>query len=513
MNFAVFGLGNKTYEHYNEMGKYVDKKLEDAGAKRMHKLGLGDDDANLEDDFITWKEDFWASVCKEFGIEATGEDFSMRQYEAKTLAEGDYKPEKLYKGEPARLRSFITQRPPFDAKNPFMAPIRVNRGLHADNSDRFCMHIELDIKDSRIRYDAGDHVAIYPTNNLQLVDKLGELLGVDLDTVFTMINLDEDSTKKHPFPCPTTYRTALSHYVDITALPRTHVMKELAEYTQDAEEKEKLTQMATTTPEGKALYQSWIIDSCRHITHILEDMPNCKPPIDHIMELLPRLQPRFYSISSSSRIHPESIHITGVVVEYKTSTGRTNLGVATTWLKPMMPAEDKEFKVPAYVRRSQFRLPNRPQTPVVMVGPGTGLAPFRGFIQERSWQKEQGKPVGETHLFFGCRNKDVDFIYRDELEAYEKEGVLTLHTAFSRDQADKVYVTHRMRERSADLWRLIGEEGGHLYVCGDAKMMAKDVHNIIEEVVIEHGKMSKEEAEAYIKKMEQQKRYSADVWS
>ena len=513
MNFAVFGLGNKTYEHFNSMGKYVDKRLEELGANRIHKLGLGDDDANLEDDFITWKEDFWQSVCREFDIEATGEDFSMRQYEAKVLGEGDYNPEKLYSGEPARLRSFITQRPPFDAKNPYMAPVSVNKALHADGSDRHCMHIELSIKDSRIRYDAGDHVAIYPTNDLTLVDRLGELLRIDLDTVFTMINLDEDSTKKHPFPCPTTYRTALAHYVDITALPRTHVMKELADYTEDPAEKEKLTQMATTTPEGKELYKTWVQDACRHITHILEDLPGCKPKVDHLMELLPRLQPRFYSISSSARVHPDSVHITAVVVEYQTSTGRTNKGVATTWLRPMVPKEEQVFKVPAYVRRSQFRLPNRPQTPVVMIGPGTGLAPFRGFIQERAWQKEQGKPVGETHLFFGCRNKDIDYIYRDELEKFESDGVLTLHTAFSRDQEKKVYVTHRLKEAADTLWRLLGEESGHLYVCGDAKMMAKDVHNVIVDVLKTRGGMSDEEADAYVKKMEQQKRYSADVWS
>lgn len=207
------------------------------------------------------------------------------------------------------------------------------------------------VRDSRIRYDAGDHVAIYPKNNEELVNRLGELMGVDLDTVFTMINLDEDATKKHPFPCPTTFRTALSHYVDITALPRTHVMKELAEYTTDPEEKKKLLLMASTSAEGKELYQSWVQSSCRHLTHILEDLPSCKPKIDHVMELLPRLQPRFYSISSSSRVHPETIHITGVVVEYKTKTDRVNKGVATTWLKPMIPEGGQEFKVPAYVRR------------------------------------------------------------------------------------------------------------------------------------------------------------------
>merc|ERR1712059_148161 len=144
-----------------------------------------------------------------------------------------------------------------------------------------------------------------------------------------------------------------------------------------------------------------------------------------------------------------------------------------------------------------------------MVGPGTGLAPFRGFIQERAWQKAQGKNVGESHLYFGCRNKDIDFIYGDELHQYEKDGVLKLHTAFSRDQANKIYVSHRMKENAVDVWRLIGEENAHFYICGDAKMMAKDVRAVIVDIVRDHGGKSQEEAEAYLKKMDQQKRYCA----
>merc|ERR1719297_49225 len=374
MRYAVFGLGNKTYEHFNKMGKFVDAKLEELGAQRGHELGLGDDDANLEDDFITWKEAFWAAVCAEVNIEASSEEFNTRQYEHKELGEGDYKPEKLYTGEVARLRSYVTQRPPFDVKNPYMAPIKVNKNIHNEGSDRHCMHIEVDVEGSRIRYDAGDHVAVYPINDLDLVNKIGDLLDINLDQVFTLTNLDEDSSKKHPFPCPTTYRTALSFYVEITALPRTHILKEMAVYTSDPEERAQLELMASTTAEGKALYQSWVVDSCRHIAHILEDMDTCKPPIDHILELLPRLQPRFYSIASSAKVHPTSVHICGVVVEYGTSTGRTNKGVATTWLRDKVPpaiteeveaSEEEEVKVeyprvPVYVRRSQFRLPNRP---------------------------------------------------------------------------------------------------------------------------------------------------------
>ncbi|KAG7176897.1 NADPH--cytochrome P450 reductase-like, partial [Homarus americanus] len=301
VQFTVFGLGNKTYEHYNAMGKYIDKRLVELGASRIYELGMGDDDANMEDDFITWKDAMWPKVCEIFGIEAQNLDINMRQY--RLTVHEEYDPARLFTGEIARLNSLKvgSQRPPFDSKNPMMAEISVNRELF-QGGDRNCMHIELNIEGSRIRYDSGDHVAIYPINDPALVNRLTELVGEDPDKVITLTNVDEDSSKKHPFPCPCTYRTALSHYVDIAFLPRTHVLKELAEYTTDTAEKEKLLLMSGTSEAGKAEYQRWIVHDTRSIVHILEDMPSCKPPLDYLCELLPRLQARYYSISSSGKV-------------------------------------------------------------------------------------------------------------------------------------------------------------------------------------------------------------------
>lgn len=511
LNYAVFGLGNKTYEHYNKVGIYVDKRLEELGANRVFELGLGDDDANIEDDFITWKDKFWPAVCDHFGIESSGEEVLMRQY--RLLEQPETPTERLYTGEVARLHSLQTQRPPFDAKNPFLAPIKVNRELHKAGG-RSCMHIEFDIEGSKMRYEAGDHLAMYPVNDQDLVLRLGKLCNADLDTVFSLINTDTDSSKKHPFPCPTTYRTALTHYLEITALPRTHILKELAEYCSEEKDKEFLRFMCSTNPEGKAKYQEWVQDSCRNIVHVLEDLPSCRPPIDHICELLPRLQPRYYSISSSSKLYPTTVHVTAVLVKYETKTGRVNHGVATTFLSQKHPLDGEPLpRVPIFIRKSQFRLPAKTETPVIMVGPGTGLAPFRGFIQERDFNKKDGKEVGQTILYFGCRKRSEDYIYEEELEDYVQRGVMKLRTAFSRDQAHKVYVTHLLEEDMDLLWNVIGENKGHFYICGDAKNMATDVRNILLKVLQTKGSMSESEAIQYIKKMEAQKRYSADVWS
>ncbi|KAI4503415.1 hypothetical protein M0802_001637 [Mischocyttarus mexicanus] len=510
LSYAVFGLGNKTYEHYNEVAIYVDRRLEELGATRVYELGLGDDDANIEDDFITWKDKFWPAVCEYFGIEDTEEDVSIRQY--KLTEHVDISPDHIYTGEIARLHSFKTQRPPFDAKNPFLASVKINKELHGPASDRSCMHIELDIEESKMRYESGDHLAVYPVNNSELVNKIGAKCGIDLDTVFTLTNTDEESTKTHPFPCPCTYRTALTHYLDITGNPRTHVLKELIEYASDPVDKEKLQLMASTTVEGKAAYQQWVVQANRNIVHILEDIPSLKPALDHLCEILPRLQCRYYSISSSPKLYPDSIHITAVVVEYKTPTGRINKGVTTNWLKEKHPS-NPPCVVPIFVRKSQFRLPPRLSTPIIMIGPGTGIAPFRGFIQERDLARKEDREVGDTILYFGCRKKTEDYLYKDELEEYVKNGTLKLYTAFSRDQPEKVYVTHLLEKNKDEIWKVIGEQNGHIYVCGDARNMARDVHNILLKVVIEKGNMSEKEASAYIKQMDSQKRYSSDVWS
>ncbi|KAK6625304.1 hypothetical protein RUM43_005598 [Polyplax serrata] len=506
----VFGLGNKTYEHYNEVAIYVDKRLEELGATRVFELGLGDDDANIEDDFITWKDKFWPAVCEYFGLEGAGEDVSVRQY--RLTEHTDVNLERVFTGEVARLQSLKNQRPPYDAKNPFLSQIKVNRELHT-GGDRSCMHIEFDLEGSKMRYDSGDHLAVYPVNNDELLEKLGKLLNYDLDRVFTLTNTDEESSKKHPFPCPCSYKTAFRHYLDITSNPRTHILKELSEYATDPKEKEMLKQMASTTPEGKALYQKWIIEDNRNIIHILEDLPSCKPAIDHLCELLPRLQCRYYSISSSSKLYPTTVHVTAVVVEYETPTKRLNKGVATSWLKSLVPTADTVPTAPIFIRKSQFRLPTRMQTPIIMIGPGTGLAPFRGFIQERHLAKQDGKPVGDTILYFGCRRQSEDFLYKNELEEYVAAGTLKMHVAFSRDQAEKVYVTHLLSKNADELWRVVGENNGHLYICGDARTMARDVNDIVRKVLIEKGNMDEQQAQAYLKKMEAQKRYSSDVWS
>jgi len=316
------------------------------------------------------------------------------------------------------------------------------------------------------------------------------------------------SSKKHPFPCPCSYRTALTHYVDISAPVKSHVLKALVEYTQDEEEKARLTLVSTATDEGLREYSAFIQRERRSIIDVLEYFSSCRPPLDLLLELLPRLQARYYSISSSPKVDSARVAITAIVTRYNIGPRAIN-GVCTTYLAERAVGD----AVPIFVRKSTMRLPHRPTTPVIMIGPGTGFAPFRGFLQERCWQKKQGKEQGEMVLFYGCRHPQHDYIYKEELEEFVKGDLLTqMHLAFSRLQEHKVYVQDRVWECRKELWELV-QKGANIYVCGDARNMARDVQNKMLEIFRTEGLQTETESLKLLKDLERQRRYQADVWS
>jgi len=250
----------------------------------------------------------------------------------------------------------------------------------------------------------------------------------------------------------------------------------------------------------------------RSILSVLQDLPSVNIPFDHFIEAAPKLAPRMYSISSSIKEHPGSVHITAVVVTFKTPTGRLHKGVCSHWLVQQMPKEEQPIYVPIFVEKATFRLPKNPSIPIVMVGPGTGLAPFRGFVQERK-HLAKSSSIGDALLFFGCRSRNIDFIYSTELEEAEKNGHISkLITAFSRDTEKKVYVQHKMQENTEIIFGILSEKKGYLYICGDARVMAKDVHQTVVNLLMNHGSKTEEQAEQFLTEMKQGGRYLTDVW-
>jgi NADPH-ferrihemoprotein reductase len=520
--FSVFGLGDRTFDFFNKMGKVVDQRLEELGAVRISDRGEGDANANIEEDFLKWKKQFWinARVC--LGL---GEKKAMKLERKATLTFFDENDEET--GDISRISRWkplpVGTKPPshFDIRHTHLANIMVNRELHTPQSDRSCRHIEIALPPN-MTYEAGDHLAMFPMNSNATANVLIKLLGVEPSKVFALYSVEDPSI---PLVGPCTIFAALQGYYDILAPPRKPMLTMLAEYTTNQDEKRRLLTLASDDPEAQEEYNKYILHDVRTIAEVLAAFPNTRPPLDHFLELLPRLQPRYYSISSSPHATPGMVHVTAALVEFSTPTHRVHNGVATSWFTQpeQIPApnaaETGNFpKVPIFIRKSGFHLPKL-STPIIMVGPGTGLAPFRGFLHERGWQVQQQQENGDVSnntnvLFFGCRHQDQDYIYSDELKAFDTKKQVELHVAFSRHSEKKVYVQHLMKDPAiADrLYQLIDQQGAFIYVCGDAKAMAKDVNHALRDIIAEKRGIKESEAESVIESLRTKNRYLCDVW-
>ena len=376
----------------------------------------------------------------------------------------------------------------YSRKNPFPATHPVNRKLSGEGSCKDTRHHEISLAGSALNYEVGDSLGLFATNNPMLVDAIIAAIGA---------TGDEAVPGADAVPKP--FRAALTGDFTITQ-PSKEFLKALVQRAGDAAGQPR--DLIADAAQKKVLEDYlWGIE----FIDLVLAHPSVKWTPEEFVKTLRKLQPRLYSIASSLKANPESVHLTVATVRYE-SHGRAREGVASTFLAERWPA-DKTAGVFIHMAK-HFRLPEDPATPVIMVGPGTGVAPFRAYLQER---KITGAP-GKNWLFFGEQKRAVDFLYGSEFAQLQADGILTkLDTAFSRDQAAKVYVQDRMRENAKELWAWL-QEGAHFYVCGDGERMAKDVDAQLHCIAETEGGKSPEEAAAYVEAMKKEKRYKKDVY-
>ncbi|KAK9371398.1 hypothetical protein V1509DRAFT_650978 [Lipomyces kononenkoae] len=501
LRYACFGLGNRVYEQYNATMRRVDDALQNLGAKRLGEAGEGDDGGSIEDDFLSWKESMWTHVSQVLGLQETEMEYHP-----------SFKVEELQSSSNTALlvEGAIT------AQRTNLIPILKSRELFKQH--RSCLHIEFDIGGTGMTYETGDHLAIWPVNSTLESDRFVSVFGL------------KDKLNVVPFPCPTTYEALIRFYMEIGAPVSRQLILSLAPFAPDDDSRAA----AIALGNSRQLFNTRFTNNYYNIAQALQSLtplPWVNVPFAMLLESISRLQPRYYSISSSSVVHPKQLSITCVVESVTTSSGAGVFkGLNTNYLlwltSKARPASMNGVRnntdgngtglihVPAYIRHSKFRLPKTAKQPVIMVGPGTGVAPFRAFIQERDAQAKAGMEVGRALLFYGCRTRDEDFLYRDEwmeMTAHLGDN-FTLITAFSREGKEKTYVQHRLLENADIIGDLIVNEKANIYVCGDATHMAREVGSTFAQIIAAKRGVQLEEGKYALKTMKSRGAYQEDIW-
>ena len=376
-----------------------------------------------------------------------------------------------------------TTKSPYTRTNPFPGKLVVNRSLCGEGSEKDTRHFEIDLKGWGLNYEVGDSMTVWPTNDPALADEILKLLG-----------LKGDEPVKSPSR-ETTLREALLSDCRITqTTPK--FLKAVAERATAAPLLNDLLK-----PDRKKDLETYLWGM--EVIDFLIEHPSIKWTPQEFVDVLAKLQPRLYSISSSLKAHPASVHFTIDVVHYE-SRGRMRKGVCSSFLAERAG----NVPVPVFPNTSKFRLPDDGNTPIIMVGPGTGVAPFRAFLQERKAVGAKGK----NWLFFGSQKSACNYFYKEELEEYQRDGFLTrLDCAWSRDQEHKVYVQDLMMQNAAEIWKWL-EEGAQFFVCGDARRMAKDVDAALRKIIQQQGGQSEEATNEFVEKLKNDKRYKRDVY-
>ncbi|MFD1413512.1 assimilatory sulfite reductase (NADPH) flavoprotein subunit [Oceanobacillus jeddahense] len=459
LNYSVLALGDSSYEFFCETGKQFDERLAELGGKRI--IDRMDCDLDYDEDAEEWLENVLnklAASQEATPVPAAAE--AAATIEAKVAA--------------------------FSRTNPFEAEIYENLKMNGRGSNKETYHMELSLEGSNLEYEPGDSIGIYPENDPVIVDELIQETGWAPDELIP-VNKKGDEVP---------LLEALQKTYEITVLTKP-LLKKVAEFTQNPGLQLLLDQ------ENDEAVKEYVYG--RDLLDLIRDYKLKDLPAKEFIALLRKMPPRLYSVASSYKANPEEVHLTVGTVRYQTY-GRERNGVCS-----VQCADRREpgQSLSIYVHKNpNFKLPADPDKPIIMIGPGTGIAPFRSFVEEREMMEAKGK----SWLFFGDQHFVTDFLYQTDWQRWLKDGTLTkMDVAFSRDKAEKVYVQHRMLAQSKELFEWL-QDGAVVYVCGDEKNMASDVHDTLVTILEREGNLNTEEAHRYLAEMQQEKRYQRDVY-
>ncbi|MGE7902968.1 assimilatory sulfite reductase (NADPH) flavoprotein subunit [Peribacillus sp. NPDC094092] len=456
LRFSVLALGDSSYEFFCETGKQFDKRLEELGGTRL--FPRMDCDLDYDEPASEWLEGVISSLNEGQGSSVAAVPATMAPVGEQT----------------------------YSRTNPFKAEVLENINLNGRGSNKETHHLELSLEGSGLTFEPGDSLGVYPKNDSDLVDMLLKELNWD----------PEETVKVNKQGEVRQLRESLISDFEITVLT-----KSLIEQAAQLSDNEDLKELLVPGNEDRLKeYREG-----RDLLDFIRDFGSWGESAQEFVSILRKIPARLYSIASSLSAYPDEVHLTIGAVRYE-SHGRDRKGVCSILCADRLQPGDM---LPVYIQHNQnFKQPKNPDTPIIMIGPGTGIAPFRSFIQDR----EEAEAKGKTWLFFGDQHFVTDFLYQTEWQKWLETGVLTkMDVAFSRDTDEKVYVQNRMREHSGELYEWL-QEGAAVYICGDEKNMAHDVHNTLIEIIEKEGNMSHADAQAYLEELQQNKRYQRDVY-
>ncbi|EDV20662.1 uncharacterized protein TRIADDRAFT_31504 [Trichoplax adhaerens] len=512
VKYSVFALGSRVYgDNFCAFGRFIDASLHKMGAERICPLGEGDELCGQEESFKIWADNALRTACNTFSIDLNS-DFKTTNTLLTTVPAWSESNYRLVHKEKKPIKPLIEALSKIHSKKIQSATVISVTSLQSTTSLHYTILVKLDKgNNSSLNYAAGDHLSIFPGNDPEIVDALLTKLtdGQSPDTPIQMeyLNNEKNWTVDNHIPPIFTLREAFSRFVDISTPPTPQFLQYLVNQAKDEKEKSHLEELA----KGQDEYEDWKFYENPNILDVIDKFPSLQIQSTLLLSKLPRLKQRYYSISSSMAMFPNEIHITVGVVQYYTKSGKLCRGVCSNWLNSLKEGATIHCFTKA---APSFQMPSNNSIPIIMVGPGTGIAPFRSFWQQRAIEEDNSSNnFGDMVLYFGCRTPVKDDIYREELEdCVNKKVIKEVYKAYSRAPDEpKQYVQDILSQNGNEVLAMLLDDDGHIYVCGDVSMAA-GVTRAIQNILIDYGQFSQEDALEMTKNLKKNGRYHEDIF-